>query len=111
MELSESDYQQAAAAELGRLLAALDAVGEDLDVELSSDILTVEFRDGERCVINSHRAARQIWMAANRSAWHFDLSPEGTWLATKTREELWAVVAKLVSSKLHRPIELGQSAR
>ena len=38
--------------------------------------LRLDLRDGTKIVINSHRAARQIWMAADRTAWHFD--PDAT---------------------------------
>ena len=66
-------------------LNALDG----LEVDLSSGILTIEFPDGLRYVVNSHRAARQIWMAAERSAWHFDFVREGSrWVASKNGDEL-----------------------
>ena len=108
MEISEQVYSAAAARELGQLLEALDVLGDEVDVELSSDILTIEFPTRDRCVINSHRAARQIWMAANRSAWHFDYRPNGTWLATKTGEELWSVISRIVSEKLGRSVQLAR---
>jgi CyaY protein len=71
--ISETEYEERAFPELRALLDALDAIDDDrIEAELSSDILTLEFSDGARYVLNSHRAARQIWMAAERSAWHFD---------------------------------------
>src|SRR5207244_6547575 len=43
----------------------------------SSDLLTLTSGRGDKIVINSHRAARQIWMAAYRKAWHFSPVKEG----------------------------------
>lgn len=100
--LSEKDYVDLAGHELDLLMQALDEYDE-LDAELESDILTIEFSDGTRYVINSHRAARQIWMAAERTAWHFDWDAVSRrWLAAKNGDELWNALNRTLSSKLAR---------
>jgi CyaY protein len=106
--LSESDYDSVAHPELQALIASLDAIQSDeVEAELASDILTIEFSDGARYVLNSHRAARQIWLSAERSAWHFDFQPPTkTWVAAKTGAELWATLADLVSKKLGEVVKL-----
>lgn len=106
--LSDKEYDELALPELRALVAALDAVEDaSFEAELSSDILAIEFSDGDKYVINSHRAARQIWMAAQRSAWHFDW--DGTaWFARKSGDELWATISRLLSGKLGRPFELSK---
>ena len=69
--------------------------------------LTIEFRDGTRYVLNSHRAARQIWLSAERSAWHFDYLPDTkSWVASKTSDELWATLTRLLETKLGAPVAL-----
>jgi|SRR6185369_3768034 len=110
--LSESDYDALAAPELQRLIASLDALTEEaddsLEAELASDILTIEFSDGTRYVLNSHRAARQIWLSAERSAWHFDYAPSSkTWVAAKSGDELWSTLNRLLSAKLGAAVRLG----
>jgi CyaY protein len=107
--MDEQTYQNRARDELERLLDALDevaAVDEEFEVELANDIISLEFKDGAKYVINSHRAARQIWMAADASAWHFDPTTEG-WRSSKNGDELWAVLAERVGKKLGRPIQLA----
>lgn len=106
--LSESDYDSVAHPELHALIAGLDAIESDeVEAELASDILTIEFSDGTRYVLNSHRAARQIWLSAERSAWHFDFLPaQKTWVAAKTGDELWATVTRLLSKKLDQTVTL-----
>jgi CyaY protein len=96
-----------AQAELKSLLAALDQLGDDLEAELSSDILTIEHGRGSPFVINSHTAARQIWMAADRRAWHFDYQRDsGKWIASKSGDELWQTLEQVLSAKLGRPLSL-----
>jgi len=108
---SEDSYRKLASATLNRLVSQLDALslrlGEAFEVELGNDILTVEFPDGVRFVVNSHRAAQQIWMAANTSAWHFNPAADGAWVCSKSGETLVAVLTKQLSDKLGAPIELG----
>jgi CyaY protein len=108
--LGEAEYEARAFPELKALMRALDALDDEaIEAELESDILTLEFRDGARFVINSHRAARQIWMAANRSAWHFDWDAgSGEWRAAKTGDELWSTVSRVLTEKLGRPLTLSR---
>jgi iron-sulfur cluster assembly protein CyaY len=107
--LTESDYDALAAPELQRLITSLDALPHDsVEAELASDILTVEFSDGTRYVLNSHRAARQIWLSAERSAWHFDYDPSSQrWVAAKSGDEMWSTLTRLLSAKLGSPVTLG----
>ncbi len=85
-----------------------DLEHEDLDVQLSADVLTLTFSDGQRFVINAHGAARQVWMAAGTTAWHFDFHEQsGHWVATRTGDELMATLAKVVGEKLQQSIDLS----
>jgi CyaY protein len=80
-----------------------EALGEQADVDLQSDgVLVVEFEDGWKFVINSHRVARQMWVAAFASAWHFD--PPG-W-RTARGEELIPTLEGILEKKLGRPVKL-----
>ena len=108
MSISEQDYEARALPELRALVDALDGLElSGVECELSSDILTIDVSGGDRYVVNSHRAARQIWMAADRSAWHFDWDPSrSAWIAKKTGDELWSTLARTLSSKLGQPVTL-----
>jgi CyaY protein len=104
--LTEQAFERVADETLRALEGALTDQ-EGLEVSLEMGILTLEFPDGTRYVVNSHRAARQIWMAAEHSAWHFDYRPaEALWIATKSGDELWGAVARVASRKLGRPVQM-----
>jgi len=109
MSISEQDYEARALPELRALVDALDELDvTGIECELSSDILTIELSGGDRYVVNSHRAARQIWMAADRSAWHFDWDQErSAWVAKKTGDELWGTLSRVLSAKLGQPVALA----
>ncbi len=83
--------------------AISDALGEEADVHLQSDgVLIIEFEDGQKFVVNSHRVAQQMWLAAYSSAWHFD-PPE--WKTSKG-EQLLPTLETVLTRKMARPIVL-----
>lgn len=104
--LTEHEFEKRADEELKRLIVALDDVDDFLEADLQMGVLTIAFPDGTRYVVNSHRAAKQIWGAAELTAWHFDPKEDGSWIAAKSGEELWSVVERVLSNKLHRAVKL-----
>jgi CyaY protein len=112
MSMTEDEYEALAFPELRALVSALDSLDlPGVECELASDILTLELDDGSRYVINSHRAARQIWMAAERSAWHFDWAKDrSAWIAQKTGDELWSTLSRVLTKKLGTQVTLSRVA-
>ncbi|HTM45359.1 MAG TPA: iron donor protein CyaY [Polyangiaceae bacterium] len=105
--LSETEFGEVAAAELSLLRDALDLIATGVEAELAGDILSVEFDDDSVCVINSHTAARQIWMAADRNAWHFDyIRDGGSWVASKSGDELWGALQQVLQRRLGPTVSL-----
>ncbi|MCU0658176.1 MAG: iron donor protein CyaY [Polyangiaceae bacterium] len=104
--MDEARFDLLADQTLRRILGALDAL--DVEAELELGVLKISFEDGPDYVVNSHRAARQIWMAAERTAWHFDPSEDGArWVSSKPpHEELTAALEGVLSKKLRRSISL-----
>lgn len=104
--MDESTFDHLADPVLQQLEERISEADPDLEASLAQGVLTIQFEDQARFVINSHRAARQIWMAASNQAWHFDW--DGThWISSKSKEELWALVARLLSDKLRRAVTLS----
>lgn len=55
---------------------AIERAFEDVDpdlaeVVLAGDVLTIGYQDGSKCIVNTQRPTRQIWLAARSSGWHF----------------------------------------
>lgn len=105
--MDEAEFDRRAGEALQKLSAALENVSDELDADLAGGILTLEFDDGVRFVVNSHAAARQIWLSANMSASHFGWhEPTQSWRDTKTGAELFTELGKLVAEKLSQPVVL-----
>lgn len=106
--MDESRYQKLADEAFRKLETMLEDVdADDVDVERAGDVLTLTFRDRKKCVVNTQRPTRQIWLAANARAWHFGYD-EATerWLDDKGQGiELFARVAAIV--KEHAGVDLA----
>jgi CyaY protein len=99
--MDDASFDRVARDELHALETAFSDIDPDeVDVSSSDGVLRLELRDGTRIVINSHRAARQIWMAAVATAWHFDPEGEGVWRAPRTGEELRPTLARVLRERI-----------
>ena len=104
--MDEQQYLRAADACLERAARWLEAC-EDLDITTSDGIVTMEFEDGARFVLNRQSAARQIWLAASARAWHYRWDEAaGSWVDDRDGHELFGRLATEVGEKLGVRLEL-----
>ena len=70
--MDESTYQKLADETFRTIETMLENEDPDeVDVERAGDVITLTFKDKKRCVVNTQRPTRQIWLAADARAWHF----------------------------------------
>ncbi len=70
--MEEHEFERRAADAWKRVLDLFEDVDPDeADVEQSGDVIRIDFRGGQRVVLNTQRPARQIWLAGGAHAWHF----------------------------------------
>ncbi len=86
--------------------AFADIDPDEVDISTSDGVLRLDLRDGTKIVINAHRAAGQIWMAAIASAWHFDPVADGKWVASKSNEELRPTLVSLIRTRIGLDVRL-----
>jgi CyaY protein len=97
--LDEAHYQKLADAALRKIERALgDFDPDEIDCELAGDVLTVTFPGNRKCVVNTQRPTRQIWVAATARAWHFSYDvARDRWIDDKRPEvELFGQIAEIV---------------
>jgi len=97
--MDESTYQRLADAALKTIVDAFEDVdSEKVDVDTVGDVVPLTLSGGRRCVVNTQRPARQIWLAANARAWHFSWDAAGQrWLDDRGRgDDLFGTIARIV---------------
>jgi CyaY protein len=100
--MNESEFHRAVDAILARVEAAIEDA--DLEVDLESGILTITCPDSTRIIVNRQTPNREIWVAARSGGFHF-AHRDGEWRDTRSGEELFASLARIV--KLQAGVEVA----
>jgi CyaY protein len=106
--LDEATYNQLIAAAFKRIIAAADGLDPDvLEAESTGDMVTLTAASREKCIVNTQRAVRQIWVAGRGQGIHFSYDPaSGTWKDDKGKGlELFRFVADVVRDITGQPLE------
>jgi CyaY protein len=70
--MNESQFNQLAEETTIAIEEAVEASDADIDYDNVADILTLEFSNGSRIIINKQTPLSQIWVAAKSGGYHFD---------------------------------------
>lgn len=107
--MSDQAFQDAAEATLDAVEAALERAadaGLDLEIERQGNVITLTFDDDSKIVVNSHSAAREIWVAARSGGFHYRLQ-DGRWIDGRSGDELFAALSRVVSQQGGSPVVLA----
>jgi CyaY protein len=105
--MRQADFEALAEAALEQIQQALEASGIDADIEAKADgVVELTFEDGSKMVINRHRAAGELWVAARSGGFHFRWDG-AAWRDTRDSTELFAALSKLVSAQSGTPVVLA----
>ncbi len=99
MPMTESEYLGRAETAFRTIEDAFEEIDPDeVEAVAAGDVLTLIFRDRSRCVINTQRPTRQIWVAAQGRGLHFTWDDESQrWVDDKDHDrELFATLSGIV---------------
>ena len=103
--MTESEFHRAVDAVLARVESAVEAT-DTLEVDLESGILTITCPDASRIIVNRQTPNREIWVAARSGGFHFS-SREGAWRDTRSGEELFASLTRVIALQSGENIAFG----
>jgi CyaY protein len=69
----------------------------------------MEFDDDSKIIVNGNTPLREIWVAAKAGGFHYRLH-DGRWTDTRSGDELFAALSRLVSQQSGTPVRLGPGA-
>lgn len=95
--MNESEFHRAVDEVLARIEAAVESC-DALEVDLEAGILTVTCPDGSRVIVNRQTPNREIWVAARSGGFHF-ASRDGAWRDTRSGDELFASLARVIEAQ------------
>ena len=93
-----SAFQARVDAVFAAIEAAIDSAESDIDSEISGGILTLEFENRSKVIINRQTFNREIWVAAKSGGFHFRF--DGTeWRDTRSGESLQTLLARVIAEQ------------
>ena len=97
--MDEATFATLAGAAIGRVQKALDAQDPDVvECVPEADVVKITFPRGQAFVLNKQRPVREIWLAADRQAWHFRYDG-AAWVDKRSGDELCATLNRLVQER------------
>lgn len=104
--MTESEYGRLADAAINRLETLLDDLDADFDHQRAAGgVLEIEFADASMIVVNKQAAAQEIWVAAKSGGFHYRWNA-AAWVDTRSGEELFAALSRLISAQAGMSISL-----
>lgn len=106
--MDEHEFERLAGETWKRVLDLFEDVdADDADVDQSGDVIRIDYKNGERVVLNTQRPARQLWLAGGRQAWHFNYDPaRKAWIDDKGRgAELLATLSALTFEAIGQTLQ------
>lgn len=99
--MDEARYQQLISSAFQKILAATDEIDPDiLESNTAGDMVSLTAANGQKCVVSTQRAVRQIWVAGKGLGIHFSYDEAAQrWLDDKGKGiELFAFVVDTVKT-------------
>lgn len=79
----------------------------DLDFDLIDGVLTIEFDDGGKVIVNRQEAAGQLWLASPEGPAHFGYDAQrDAWFDDRSGESLIDTLNRVLSDQTGESIEL-----
>lgn len=96
--LEESDFHERVDAVLEAIENALEQADADIDSEINAGILTLEFDNRSKVIINRQTPNRELWVAAKSGGFHFRFDG-AVWRDTRTNESLESLLSRVISEQ------------
>jgi iron-sulfur cluster assembly protein CyaY len=104
--MNESEFDKKATDTLLIIEQAIEESGADIDFEAAGGILTLEFANGTKIIINKQGAARQIWVAAKTGGYHYGFV-DGRWINDQGGGELMQELSRFIREQSNEEINLA----
>ena len=98
IRLEESEFHERVEALLEAIEVGLEDAASDIDTEINSGILTLEFANRSKVIVNRQTPNREIWVAAKSGGFHFRFDG-ASWRDTRTNESLESLLSRVISEQ------------
>jgi len=104
--MTDGEFQARCERVLRAIEDGIDRCGAEVETSRHGPVLELEFDDGSKMVVNGNAVLQELWVAARAGGFHFGFDGE-RWLDTRSGDELFACLSRLVSQQGGTPVVLG----
>ena len=104
--MSDSEYLTRAEAVLAAIERSLDDTDADIEFERSGNVLTLEFENGTKIIVNLQPPMQEIWIAAKSGGYHFRFV-DGEWRDTRNGSEFYAALSEYATQQAGEPVQFA----
>ena len=98
IRLEESYFHERVDAVLATIENEIELADADIDSEINAGILTLEFANRSKVIVNRQTPNREIWVAAKSGGFHFHFDG-AVWRDTRTSESLETLLSRVISEQ------------
>jgi iron-sulfur cluster assembly protein CyaY len=104
--MSDSDYLARAEAVLAAVERSLDYTDADVEFERSGNVLTLEFANGTKIIVNLQPPMHEIWIAAKSGGYHFRFVDD-EWRDTRNGTEFFSALSDYATQQAGEPVRIA----
>jgi CyaY protein len=101
--MSDSEYLTRAEAVLAAVERAIDDTDADIELERSGNVLTLEFANRTKIIVNLQPPMKEIWIAAKAGGFHFRFA-DSAWRDTRSGTEFFAALSDYATQQAGEPV-------
>ncbi|MFD1556782.1 iron donor protein CyaY [Paraburkholderia silviterrae] len=101
--MPDSDYLSRAEAVLAAVERAVDEADADIELERSGNVLTLEFENRTKIIVNLQPPMSEIWIAAKAGGFHYRFI-EGEWRDTRSGTEFFSALTAYATEQAGEPV-------
>ena len=104
-KMQESEFNQKIDETLYAIEEAIDDAGVDIDYDTIAGILTLEFNNQSKIIINRQTALSQLWIAAKSGGFHLDFIDDN-WFCKADDSYLNDLINRVCSEQAEEAVNL-----
>ncbi|WP_028228132.1 iron donor protein CyaY [Paraburkholderia ferrariae] len=101
--MTDSDYLSRAEAVLAAVERAVDEADADIELERSGNVLTLEFENRTKIIVNLQPPMSEIWIAAKAGGFHYR-HIDGEWRDTRAGTEFFSALSAYATEQAGEPV-------
>ena len=101
--MTDSEYLRLAEAVLTAVEQGVDEAEADIELERSGNVLTLEFANRSKIIVNLQPPMHEIWIAAKAGGFHFRYVDD-EWRDTRSGAEFFAALTDYATQQAGEPV-------